>query len=246
MPRLFAAALLFSPLMIAAPAAGQDVADPPQGSLSLSGGVEAVSDYRFRGISRSDGDVAVQPTITVSHDSGFYLGAWGSNIDGGPRFGDVEVDLYGGYETEIAPGTRIDAGLIYYYYPDGEKAFGPSDYGEGTLRLSYLLGPVEATGTVAYAWDQAALGSDDSLYLKLGLSSGIPNSPVTLAASIGRTDGSLAPGGDYLDWSLGATATIDRFTLGLKYVDTDIRKTGVKAVDRLYDATLVLSLGVGF
>jgi len=234
-------------LLIAVPAAAQDAADPPAGSLTVSGGVDLVSDYRFRGISRSGDDVAVQPTITVSHDSGFYLGAWGSNVDGGPFYGDVEAQLYGGYETEIASGTRLDLGLTYYWYPDGDKAFGPSDYGEAAARLSYMLGPVEATGTLAYAWDQAALGSDDSLYLGLGLSSGIPNTPVTLTAGVGYSDGSLAPGdGDYLDWSIGARATFDRFTLGLKYVDTDITKTGVKAVDRLYDPTLVASVGFAF
>jgi len=242
MLRLLAAPLL----LIAVPAAAQDAADPPASSLSVSGGVDLVSDYRFRGISRSGDDVAVQSTITVNHDSGFYAGVWGSNVDGGPAYGDVEAQLYGGYEAEIASGTRLDVGLTYYWHPDGDKAFGPSDYGEGAARLSYMLGPVEATGTVVYAWDQAALGSDDSLYLGLGLSSGIPNTPVTLTAGVGYTDGGLAFGGDYLDWSLGARASFDRFTLGFKYVDTDVRKTGVKAVDRLYDPTIIASVGFAF
>ncbi len=234
-------------LLIAVPAAAQDVADPPAGSLTVSGGVDLVSEYRFRGISRSGDDVAVQLAVTVAHDSGFYLGAWGSNVDGGAAYGDVEAQLYGGYETEIASGTRLDLGLTYYWYPGGDKAFGPSDYGEAAARLSYMLGPVEATGTLAYAWDQAALGSDDSLYLGLGLSSGIPNTPVTLTAGVGYSDGSLSPGGgDYLDWSLGARASFDRVTLALKYVDTDIGKTGVKAVDRQYDPTVVASVGFTF
>lgn len=242
--------LLAAPaFLIAVPAAAQDVADPPSRSLSVSGGVDLVSDYRFRGLSLSDGEVAVQPTINLTHDSGFYLGAWGSNIDVGPAGGDVEIDLYGGYETEIASGTRLDVGLTYYWYADADKAFGPSDYGEAAVRLSYLLGPVEAKGRIAYAWDQAALASDDSVYLSLGLSSGIPNTPVTLSAGVGYTDGALAalaPGGDYLDWSLGASATFGPVTTGVKYVDTDIAKTGVKAIDRRYDATLVFSLGVVF
>ncbi|MGB3844544.1 MAG: TorF family putative porin [Sphingopyxis sp.] len=243
MTRLFAAALFLSPMLAAAPAAAQEV---PGGGIDLSGGVDLVSDYRYRGLSLSDRDVAVQPTITISHDSGFYVGAWGSNIDRGAAYGDVEVDLYGGYETEIASGTRLDVGLTYYWHLGGDKAFGPSDHGEATARLSYMLGPVEASGRVAYAWDQAALGSADNLYLNLGLSAGIPNTPVTLAASIGRSDGALAPGGDYLDWSIGAKANFGRVALGLKYVDTDIRKTGVKAIDRRYDATVVASVGLAF
>ncbi len=246
MLRLYAVALILAPLIIAAPVVAQEV---PTGPVSVSGRVDVVSDYRFRGVSESGGDVAVQPVITLSHDSGFYLGAWASTLDDSPAFGEAEVDIFGGYETEIASGTRLDVGMTYYWYPGAKKAFGPSDYGEGSVRLSYLLGPVQATGTVAYAWDQAALGSDDSVYLNLGLSSGIPNTPVTLAASVGYTNGALgafARGGDYLDWSLGASATFGVVTTGIKYVDTDIAKTGVKAVDRLSDPTLLFSLGVSF
>lgn len=246
MLRLPAIALFLTPMIIAAPVAAQDV---PMGRASVSGRVDVVSDYRFRGLSESDGDIAVQPVITVSHDSGFYFGAWGSSLGNSPIYGEGEVDIFGGYETEIASGARLDVGMTYYWYPGAKKAFGPSDYGEGSVRLSYLLGPVEATGTVAYAWDQAALGSDDNVYLNLGLSSGIPNTPVTLAASVGYTNGALgafARGGDYLDWSLGASATFGVVTAGIKYVDTDIARTGVKAIDRLTDPTLVLSLGVSF
>jgi uncharacterized protein (TIGR02001 family) len=236
-------ALFLSPMIITAPVAAQDV---PSGPVSVSGGVQMVSDYRFRGLSLSDSDVAVQPRVTVSHDSGFYLGVWGSNIDNSGIRGKAEVDIYGGYEAYIASGTRIDVGMTYYWYPDGSKAIGASDYGEGTLRLSYLLGPVEATGTVAYAWDQDALGSDDNLYLNLGLSGGIPNTPVTVMASVGHSDGALARGRDYFDWSLGASAVFGTVTAGVKYVDTDLAKTGVKAVDKLSDPTLILSLGVAF
>ncbi len=243
MTRLLAAALFLSPMIAAAPAMAQEV---PTGSISVTGGVDLLSDYRFRGVSLSDGKVAIQPMVTVSHDSGLYLGGWGSNIDDSPVYGDVELNIYGGYATEIAPGTEIDAGITYYWYPGGDKTFGPSDYAEGALRLSYMLGPIEATGSVAYAWDQAALGSDDGVYLSLGLSSGVPGTPVTIATSIGYTDGALALGSHYLDWSVGASAPVGPVTMGVKYVDTDIGKTGVKAIDRLYDATLLFSIGVGF
>ncbi|HMP46094.1 MAG TPA: TorF family putative porin, partial [Sphingopyxis sp.] len=243
MTRFFAVPPLAAAL-IAMPAAAQEV---PSGGFDLSGRVELVSDYRYRGISRTDVGIAVQPTLTIDHDSGLYLGAWGSNLDDGPAFGDVELNIYGGYETQVAPGTRLDVGLTYYLHPDGDRAFGPSDYGEASARLSYMLGPLEATGRVAYAWDQAALGGDDSLYLNLGLSAGLPATPVTLAASVGYTDGALAalaPRGHYFDWSLGARATFGSLTAGVRYVDTDIAKTRVRALDKLYRPTVVLSLGL--
>src|SRR3546814_10286722 len=40
------------------------------GPLTLSGGIAVTSDYRFRGISLSNEKVAVQPTLTVNHESG--------------------------------------------------------------------------------------------------------------------------------------------------------------------------------
>jgi hypothetical protein len=51
---------------------------------------------------------------------GFYVGTWASTIkwikDAGGD-GSVEIDLYGGYKTEIAPGLTVDVGVLQYYYP---------------------------------------------------------------------------------------------------------------------------------
>jgi uncharacterized protein (TIGR02001 family) len=117
--------ILFPLALIASPVAAQvGVVDP----ITLSGGVNIVSDYNSRGISLSDNDIAIQPTVTLTHESGFYVGAWGTNTADTPRYGNIEVDLYGGYGTEIASGTDLDVGLYYYYFPKGDPAVGPSDF----------------------------------------------------------------------------------------------------------------------
>lgn len=232
----------------AAPAFAQD-AEEESGPITVSGGIAVTSDYRFRGVSLSGEDFAVQPTITVSHESGFYVGAWGSNLDDTPVYGEIEIDLYGGYNTDIAEGTNLDLGIIYYWYPDGENSAGPSDYWEVIGKISHDIGPVTATGTVGYSWDQASLGDTDNLYLGLGLSTAIPETPVTLVGSIGYTDGALgalASGGNYLDWSLGADVAVGPFTLGARYMDTDIEATGINAIDTLYDSTIVFTVGFSF
>ena len=72
---------------------------------------------------------------------------------------------------------------------------------------------------------------------------------MTVHAGVGYSDGSLAltaPAGDYVDWSLGASYVIGPATLSARYIDTDIKKTGVKAVDTLYDPTVVFTLGLSF
>ncbi|MDK2762182.1 MAG: TorF family putative porin [Sphingopyxis sp.] len=242
-------AILLAASAMSAPAFAQEEESAEKASaFDLSGGVSVVSDYRFRGISLSNDKVAVQPTLTLSHDSGFYVGAWGSTLPNSPLYGRFELDLYGGYATEIAPGTTADIGLTYYTYPGNRDWAGPANYVEVIGKLSHDIGPVSATGTVAYAPDQTSLG-DDSLYLNMGLSSGIPNTPITLTAGLGYADGSLAltaPDGDYFDWMIGASYVLGPATLSVQYIDTDIKKTGVKAVDKLYDPTLVFTVGISF
>lgn len=237
--------MLLAASALSTPAFAQD---EPSGPLTLSGGIDLVSDYRFRGISLSNEKVAVQPSLTLEHESGIYVSAWGSTLPDSPLYGKFELDLIAGYSTEIAPGTSFDINATYYVYPDGQSSAGPSDYIEFIGTLSHDIGPVSASGTVAYAPDQASLG-DDSIYLNFGLSTGIPNTPVSLSANLGYTDGSLggvSADGNYLDWSLGASYSYEIFTFSVQYIDTDVKKTGVKAVDTLYDPTVVFTLGVAF
>lgn len=232
----------------ATPVFAQD-AEEESGPITVSGGISVTTDYRFRGVSLSGEEIAVQPTITVSHESGFYVGAWASNIDDTPVYGEAEIDLYAGYNTDIAEGTNFDIGLIYYWYPDGDSAFGNSDYFEILSKISHDIGPVTATGTVGYSWDQSSLGDTDNLYLGLGLSAAIPETPVTLVGTVGYTDGALgalASGGNYLDWAIGADFAAGPATFGVRYIDTDIESSGIPAVDTLFDATVVFTLGFSF
>lgn len=64
----------------------------------VSGTVTATNDYDFRGISQSATDIALQGSLDWAHDSGFFLGAWASNVDfsspGADFKEDIEVDLY--------------------------------------------------------------------------------------------------------------------------------------------------------
>ena len=210
----------------AAPALAQDD-EETSGEIEVSGNVALVSDYRFRGISFSDGDPALQGGIDVSHSSGLYVGTWASSISGGTPFGELEVDVYAGYSGEVSDGVTFDVGLLYYMYPTeselADLADVDTDYFEPYASVSGDLGPVSATLGVAYAWDQSALGDEDNLYLYTDFEAGIPDTPFTLTAHIGYTDGVLAPDtdGSGFDWGLGASyAVTDSLSLGVNYVDT--------------------------
>ncbi len=85
----------------------------------MSGGATLVSDYRFRGISQTDKRFALQGSVTLAHEFGFYTSVWGSSIDDYVAGGsDVELDLIAGYRRTLG-GTTVDAGALYYYYYPG-------------------------------------------------------------------------------------------------------------------------------
>jgi len=240
---LLAATLLAGSALSAAPAMAQDAADT-LGPVTVSGSVALVSDYRFRGVSQTDEEMAVQGGITVGHESGLYVGTWASNLAGWGTFGgsNMELDIYGGYAMPLGDSATLDVGVTWYMYPGGADN---TDFAEPYVKLSSTLGPVEGLVGVAYAPKQQALGNysntpnsrgqkQDNLYLWTDISSGIPNTPVTLKGHLGYSDGnpglgpngtSIAPTGEYFDWMLGADMAVGPLTLGVAYVDTDISRS---------------------
>ena len=233
-----AVAIAAALLSAASPLAAQDTAPPKP--VAVSGSVALVSDYRFRGVSQSDEELALQGGVTVAHRSGFYVGAWASNLAGWGTFGgaNLELDLIGGYKHALGNGT-LDVGLTWYMYPGGAPN---TDFAEPFARLSGTIGPASLLAGVAYAPKQRALGnfsatpfsrgqSEDNLYLWGDGAVGVPTTPATAKAHIGYSNGnpglgpngtSVAPTGEYWDWMLGADYVLGPLTLGVAYVDTDI------------------------
>lgn len=205
----------FATFAFAAPAVAQDTPEPAggDGGLDITATVTGVSDYRFRGVSESDRDPALQGSVDLTYH-GFYVGAWASSI---ARTADtnVELDLYAGYGGSAGP-IEYEVGAIAYLYPGGD---GSGNIYEGTASLSYSLGPATGKFSVNYAPDQANLGGDN-LYLNGELRVGIPTTPVTAFASLGRERGSFY--GRKWDWSLGLEVTHGPLTAGLAYVDTNL------------------------
>lgn len=218
-------------------------------ALTVSGSVALTSDYRFRGVSQSDQEVALQGGITVSHDSGAYLGAWGSNLAGWGTFGgaNLELDLIAGYKAKLSDSATLDVGAVWYMYPGGADE---TDFVEPYAKLTGTSGPVTLTAGIAYAPSQEALGrwymtgadaaagvyndagdKEDNLYLWGDGALAIAGTPLIGKAHIGYSDGnpglgpnatSVAPTGRYWDWSLGLDATYRNLTVGIAWIGTDI------------------------
>ena len=208
------------------PALAQEEAPP---AVTISGGATLVSGYRFRGISQTDKDFAVQGTFTVSHKSGFYATVWGSSIDDYVAAGgDQEIDLIAGFKKTFS-GTTVDVGVLYYYYPGSSKIIPNynSDFFEPYIGISHTLGPVTGKVSAAYAPKSNALsigaGKEDNLYLAFDLSGGIPSTPISLSGHVGHSFGPsyLTIGKGYTDWNFGATYTWKNLVFGVSYVDTN-------------------------
>jgi len=224
--------------------------------FTVNGSATLTSDYRFRGISQTDKGFALQGSMTVTHSSGVYASVWGSSIDDYvANGGDQELDLIVGYKKTVG-GTTFDVGGLYYYYP-GSSAVSAnynSDFLELYGSVAQTFGPATAKLTANYAPKSAALslgkGKEDNLYLNLGLSSPLPNTPVSISAAVGRTFTKrfLSGGDTYTDWSLGASYTQGAMTFGLTYVDTSYGKKAIVSPSGkdVAKAGLFATLGVAF
>lgn len=90
----------------------------PESTLAFNAGV--VSDYRYRGISQTRLDPALQAGVDYADKSGFYVDAWGSTIKWikdtpGVTSGSRELDLYGGYKW-TSGDFAYDLGFLRYEY----------------------------------------------------------------------------------------------------------------------------------
>jgi|688.fasta_scaffold12426_8 uncharacterized protein (TIGR02001 family) len=199
--------------LLAAPAIS--FAQEAEGSnFSWNAGI--VSDYVFRGVSQSGKDIAFQGGVDYAFgDSGFYAGAWGSNVDFQAADGpSIELDAYVGYNTDLGDKFNFDVMLTRYTYHGADSTYGNSDYNE--LITKFAMNDV-ATLTVGYTNDYSNTG-ENVTYVNLGNSWDL-GSDYSLNAGFGRT---FADAGDYNDWNVGVSKSFGALEFGLNYYDTNL------------------------
>ena len=190
----------------------QTNAPAPDYTLAYSAGV--VSEYRFRGIAQTAFKPALQLTADFVHTNGFYLGAFGSNVNwikdfNGATKGGYEVDLYGGYKGSITKEFGYDFGLITYIYP-GNNSGAVGTPGAG---LAANANTTEFYGALTYNMFTAKysrstgnflgfLNSSGSQYLDLSANFDAGNG-FTVTPHIGRqTVRGQGGAADYTDYSV--------------------------------------------
>ena len=175
-----------------------------------------VSDYRFRGISQTQKDPALQLGFTYATEPGFYIGAWGSNVDFAANDGaSLEIDGYIGWAYDINDDFAADVQLVRYFYPKADV----------DLEYTELIGKLSAfgfTGLVGYSNDVFASG-ETGIYYSGGYSVVVAEE-YTLAANIGYYDLEdirNIPGRGITDYNIGVSRNFGPLIVGLAYVDTN-------------------------
>ena len=155
-----AAALTLAMGAFGAPLAHAQQAAP---AYTLTGNVALTSDYRYRGLSQTRFQPALQGGADYTHTaSGAYAGVWASTIKWIDDLGgdaNVEIDLYGGKRGELAPNFTYDVGGLFYAYPSNRlevnantfELYGQLGWGPAYVKYSHsttnLFGTADSRGS---------------------------------------------------------------------------------------------------
>lgn len=184
----------------------------PESTLAFNAGV--VSDYRYRGISQSRLEPALQGGVDYSDKSGFYVGAWGSTIkwikDNSTTSvsvkGPLELDIYGGYKGAVGD-VAYDVGFLRYEYVSNtldkrspsyvnantNEVYGAVTYGLFTAKYSHALSDLFGTPD-----------SKNSYYLDLSANFDLGDG-YTLTPHVGRQSIKNSNAYSYNDYALTLT-----------------------------------------
>ncbi len=216
----FACATAVAVLLTAGAASAQD-------SPEVAWNLGVTSDYVFRGYSQTSEDPAIFGGVDVTAGS-FYAGAWASNVDFGDDT-DAEVDIYGGYRTEVS-GFAVDVGVVGYLYVS-QPAGADYDYAEFKAAASRAFGPV-TLGAAVY-WSPDFFGADEEATYVEANAAFSPAAKWTVSGAVGHQ--ALDVNADYATWNAGvAYAVSDNVAIDVRYHDTDV--TGPLSDDRVVGA----------
>ncbi|HEU4625345.1 MAG TPA: TorF family putative porin [Steroidobacteraceae bacterium] len=200
------------------------------GLLGVAGATQAgvssswtlASDYDFRGVTQSARDPALQASLDYAHDSGWYIGAWGSNVDFGAGDPDVEVDLYTGFTKSLDSGLSYDFGGVYYTYHSAPTP------GANYVELYAGLGYEDKSGMSIKGkfWHSPDFGGSSTPgntpaeYIQADFSYPLP-AGFSFDAHAGYSFGDYWSDADseYFDYSIGIGYTAGKFSLAAKFID---------------------------
>jgi uncharacterized protein (TIGR02001 family) len=194
--------------LVASAAAG---AEETKADNEVSFNAAVVSDYRYRGISQTRLQPALQGGADYTNNpSGLYAGSWLSTIkwtkDAGGS-GDLEWDIYAGKRGDIVSGSyhlSYDVGVLGYAYPANGLGNVPGFANANTAEVYGQIGLGPAYAKYSYALSNlfGFVDSKGSGYLDLGANLDAGNG-FTLNLHAGRQTVKNNGAANYSDWKLG-------------------------------------------
>lgn len=218
-----------------------------QDSASPTFSMEAASDERRRGLSWSDGAPVVRAGASITIGADMTFEARATSLWGGRRHGDADavIDLTARYAHTAGP-WRWEGEAAYRLFP-GASGMG---FGEIGATATYMIGPASIDIFARYAPPQSAIGGDN-LHVGGGLSVGIPATPWTVSAHVGRSSGDadnparatrLRPDGAYWDHGVAIDYYRRNWSAGLRYANSSMDR----AAARHAGASLIGRFAVAF
>ena len=236
-------------------------------NVTTSGSVAMATDYRFRGISQTSNNPAIQGAITLTHTSGVYLGLWGSNITSVGQSNSAEMDATLGYTTALPLSATLkptlDVGYIRYgYFGTGDSAPGNKqpDYNEVFAKLSFADNLVKGdslASSVTYS-NEYFNHSDQFWNVNASYTAPIADTGFGFVGSVGynqfkdKAMMAQAVGGDgsddnYIDYKAGVNFGVQGLVAELSAIGTNVSTSGFsKGNEKPYTTAAVFSLSKSF
>lgn len=201
---------------------------------TFTGNVTLASEYIYRGIGQTNRKPALQGGFDYAHSSGFYLGAWGSNIswlsDAGLGSSSLELDVYGGFKGSLAGDLGYDVGVLTYNYPGQDLPTGNADPDTvevyGALSWKWLSAKYShSTGSLFGFTQPNGDKTSGSGYLEVNAAFDLGDG-WGLQGHVGHQKVDGLDDASYTDYKVGATKDLGVGVVGLSYWGTDAKSCG--------------------
>ncbi|KFI07289.1 TorF family putative porin [Massilia sp. BSC265] len=200
------------------PALAQEAAQAQATEHQISYNAAITSDYRYRGLSQTRLDPALQGGVDYVHGpTGLYVGTWLSTIKwtkdlGGD--GNIEWDLYAGKRGNLGETLTYDVGGLYYWYPDNSlnprantfEVYGRLGFGPAYVKYSHSTTNLFGTAN-----------SKRSGYLDVGADLDVGNGFI-LNLHAGRQEVNNNSAFSYNDYKVGVSKDLGVATLSLAWI----------------------------
>jgi len=201
--------------------------------------ISVTTDYRYNGVSYSDGQPVPQVSAYWTAPQRFYFGIWSSEIDfKDPGGTSVELDLYAGRDFQVGK-FRLTFETLYTAFPDQDVPGPTYDFVQLKARARRLLGAW--TIGMQTAWTpEASYGAGPATRVAAELIDEL-KPWLSLSGNVGRRWADM--GDDRTYWDVGITLKRNIIGIDIRYSDTNLDPAGCRL---RCDATVTGTVSINF